>query len=321
MRFISKVILYHVIVIVAIMVTLLFCLVQYNLSFLWFIPLFLVFYILSGLWFASTIWTDPFYEYTRYTLSRTSDIPSVIYTYWHNDQLPDSVRSCINSWKQLHPGYTIHVITKDTLSDFVPEQVSSSWIHATTPQRFTDFLRLYLLSTKGGIWMDASIRLNRPLDWVHAYQRAEQSEYVGFEIKVFQQTKVPVIDSWFMASIPNSSFMKDWYDQFHRMNRYKTVELYVDHLAKKTNLQGIDRTDAYYLAIHVAVLSLLPTRYKLSLLIAENGPFLYLAKTHMLLFYLPFIIYLFRGKESPIIKYRSGERNFLEKWGFSHYLE
>ena len=44
-------------------------------------------------------------------------------------------------------------------------------------------------------------------------------------------------------------------------------------------------------------------------------------------FVLPFelfsclIIYLFRGKESPIIKYRSGERNFLESWGLSSLLE
>lgn len=322
MGLITKVIIYHIVILFAIFGVLTLFVIQNKLSFLWLIPMFLLFYLVTGLWFASSIWTYPFLEYTKYTLRRTSDIPNVIYTYWHDNNVPVTVRSCIQTWKRLHPDYTIHLITKDTLSEFVPVSVSSSWIHATTPQRFTDFLRLYLLSKNGGIWMDASIRLNRRLDWVHAYQRAEKSEYVGFTINFFKETDVPVIDSWFMASVPDSMFMKNWYEKFDHINTYKTVEMYVDHLAKTTNFQGIERVDAYYLAIHVAALSLLPNpTYSLSLLVAERGPFLYLAKTRMLLFYLPLMIYIFRGTESPIIKYRGGERQFLEKWGMSRFLD
>lgn len=322
MGLIKKVIIYNIISIGTVISLLTIVTVRQNLSILWVIPFFILFYLVSGLFFASTILVDPLLEYTKYTLRRTSSIPNVIYTYWHNNDIPNTVRSSIQTWKRLHPDYTIHLITKDTLLDFVPLDVSSSWIHATTPQRFTDFIRLYILSTKGGFWLDSTIRLNRRLDWVHAYQRAEQSEYVGFSIQFFQQSTIPVIDSWFMASIPNSSFMNDWYAKFQVMNSFSSVEMYVDHLAKTTDFQKIEKMDAYYLAIHIAVLSILPNpKYKLSLLVAENGPFLYLAKIYMIMIYLPFIIYLFRGKESPIIKYRSGERNFLESWGLSSLLE
>lgn len=322
MGLITKVIIYHIVILLSFLSILIFFVVKNKLSFLWLIPLFLLSYLVTGLWFASCIGTSSFLEYTKYKLRRTSHIPNVIYTYWHDTNLPLTVQSCIQTWKRYHPDYTIHLITKDTLSEFVPVSISSSWVHATTPQRFTDFIRLYLLSKNGGIWMDASIRLNRRLDWVHAYQRAEKSEYVGFTINLFKKTDVPVIDSWFMASVPNSMFMNNWYDTFNHINTYKTVEMYVDHLAKTTDFQGIEREDAYYLAIHVAALSILKNpNYSLSLLVAENGPFLYLAKTRLLLFYLPFIIYIFRGTESPIIKYRGGERQFLEKWGMSRFLD
>jgi hypothetical protein len=44
-----------------------------------------------------------------------------------------------------------------------------------------------MLSMYGGIWLDASILLNKPLDWIHAYQVAEKSEYVGYKINLFSQ--------------------------------------------------------------------------------------------------------------------------------------
>lgn len=262
-----------------------------------------------------------FPEYHLYPCVKKSNIPSVIYTYWNTKKLPVSVLSCIRSWKKYNPTYKIHVFNSESIKQFP----IVSFRHAKTQQQIADFLRLYLLSEYGGIWLDASVYLNHSLDWVHSYQVHTQCEYVGYNIKIDHHT--PIIENWFMACIPKSEFISDWKNQFYQMNDFDSISEFVDHLEDyKSYIYELGEytncvCEPSYLTMHLACLSILSKKsYRLQLLDAEKGPFLYLSAMKWNLMYLPLVFLIHQGKEAPVVKYRGGERSFLDQIMLSSLL-
>ena len=70
-----------------------------------------------------------------------------------------------------------------------------------------------------------------------------------------------------------------------------------------------------YLVIHVAcqyVLQNLKHNYKISILDAVKGPYLYHHTINWNYFFLIPIFLYYRGTESPIVKYRGPERKIIE---------
>ena len=53
-------------------------------------------------------------------------------------------------------------------------------VQCAEPRQQSDWIRLYLVSRYGGYWLDASVVLTKPPDWLEARQGAEHSEFVGF---------------------------------------------------------------------------------------------------------------------------------------------
>jgi hypothetical protein len=260
-----------------------------------------------------------FPEYHLYPTVKKSKIPSVIYSYWNTKTLPVSVLSCIRSWKKHNPTYKIHVFNSESIQHLP----IVSFRHAKTQQQIADFLRLYLLSEYGGIWLDASVYLNQSLDWVHSYQVHTQCEYVGYKIK----PDTNLIENWFMACVPKSTFISDWKHQFYHINDFDSISDYVHHLQEHTFLiyELGEYTncvcDPHYLTMHLAGLSILSKKsYSLQLLDAEKGPFLYLSAMKWNLMYLPLVFLIHQGREAPVVKYRGGERSFLDQTMLSSLL-
>ena len=260
------------------------------------------------------------YEYDRYTFYKTSEIPAIIYTYWHSEQIPPSVKKCIDSWKRHVKNYTIHVINEKNLQKYINKSLLKKIKNGYTHQQRADLIRLEVLKHTGGFWLDATIYLNQSLDWVHAYQRAEQSEYVGFKLNSVQTTSTPVVENWFMASIPNSAFIQDWSREFSAIVQYPTEREFVTALRnKQVDFQGI--SDPYYLTMHISCLSILKhNSYALSLLVTEEGPYKYMNYFYTTTLSFPFVVLFLQGTESPLIKWRGMERNIIEWCGLYHLL-
>ena len=122
-----------------------------------------------------------------------------------------------------------------------------------------------------------------------------------------------MIESWFLASTPNSQFITDWKNKFVEILNYPSSTEYVDMLRKNTNIQNIDMP--YYLSIHIACQHVLQNSknkhiYKLSMLDAEKGPLLYRANEWYHLF-MPVLLYC-KDTISPLVKIRGGERQILD---------
>lgn len=213
--------------------------------------------------------------------SSPSDIPTTIWTFWDDIKMPVFVEKCIQSWTKFNPDHTVIVLNRSNVSTYLPD-IDLEKIHGTNDnvQRFSDFVRIHILSTYGGFWFDASIICQAPITYIHDIQKQTGAEYIGFYIDKFTlpeyKSKSPVIENWCFGCVPNSTFMKDWRDEFTNLTKVNTPSTYVQSVRDQgVNLQNIDGVE--YLAMHVAAQKILqtspPNKYKLHLIRAEDTAF------------------------------------------------
>jgi len=258
-------------------------------------------------------------------------IPKKIWTFWDNTNLPDTVVKCIDSWRRYNPDYEITVLSKASIKEYLPEKDIYKLKHATTPQRISDFIRIHIIKKHGGFWLDASILLTESLDWIRDIQQKDNYELVGYYIGgMTTNNNYPIIENWFFAAIPNSEFISKWCETFLLINNYNNIGDYVNAMRKGADLQNIDNPK--YLTMHVAAQYVMQKymtpkdiKEKLYLMKAEDGPFKYLSHHDWKKDEAIKALCADSNLKTPIIKFRGGERNFIENnkseyscvWGIS----
>jgi len=246
-----------------------------------------------------------------------SRLPRTIWTYWNSEELPYVIKYCISTWKTHNKDHDIVLLTDANIKRYLPGFEPSQFRHADSPARVSDCIRLNILSQYGGIWMDASIICNKPLEWVHQ-ELLRGKEFFGYYLDEFTTNpQYPVIESWFFACIPKSKFVKSWRDAFMKMNSYESVEDYIEALKSSgVDPQRISIDMQTYLAIHMAAQYVMQVEHyptqKMAFKKAEDGPFLFLvqngwdsdkAVTDIL-----------QGKvHTDLVKLRKDDREILEK--------
>lgn len=102
----------------------------------------------------------------------------IIWQYWAQgyECVPEVVRKCLDSVEKFAPDYTLVRLTDANLADYLdlPGFVQQ---RRTTYSRvhFSDLLRLMLLKTYGGIWMDATMLMTAPIP-----SKLEETEFFVF---------------------------------------------------------------------------------------------------------------------------------------------
>jgi len=129
-----------------------------------------------------------------------------VWTYWHDDGagLTDIRREYLNTWDQyLGPKWEIHVLTDKTLSNYV--DVDLVQYKKCGFAAFSDVLRLYLLGKYGGLWLDASIVLHKPIHCIiHDLGR----------ITVFRLKSRKYVESWFLYTPQHHRYIfRQWYTE------------------------------------------------------------------------------------------------------------
>ena len=109
-------------------------------------------------------------EHYCFSPKATFDSEKIIWQYWGQgvEKAPDIVQRCFASVNYYCPDYTIIRLTDGNLSNYLdlPEFVVNKR-QKFSKAHFADILRLMLLSTYGGVWMDATIMMTGPIpeDW------------------------------------------------------------------------------------------------------------------------------------------------------------
>jgi len=243
----------------------------------------------------------------------SQQIPKKIWTYWDDEEIKNkTVQLCIQSWKKYNPDYGVIVLNQNNLKDYIDLDVKNMKMN-DSPARESDIIRLNILQKYGGVWVDASIVMTAPLDFT-----TEEHEFYGYKIDGFiSKEGIPVIESWFFATVPSGKFITKWRDEFMKANNFSNVEDALESLKK----QGVlyDKISGpVYLFIHVCAQKILQKEMSadeikktFSLLTAEETALKYLdvndwdsGKA---------LESLCKGENvMPLIKFRGAERGYLE---------
>jgi hypothetical protein len=114
------------------------------------------------------------------TPKKRFDTDRIIWQYWAQgyEDVPPVVRQCLLSVEKYAAGYTLVRLTDENLSEYLdlPEFVQQKRA-AFSRAFFSDLLRLMLLRTYGGVWLDATVFLSAPLP----------EEYLNYPFFVFRR--------------------------------------------------------------------------------------------------------------------------------------
>jgi len=269
--------------------------------------------------------------YKTKSVDNNKTIPKKVWTFWDKEELPDLVEKCIQTWKTYNPDYSIIVLNKSNLHEYLPDVDFTKIKHVIdSPARYSDMVRLYILSKYGGIWSDSSIICLKPYDsWIPHLQKENNCDFIGFYIDSFTLPEYkkhsPIIESWFFGCSENNILIKDWLNEFLKISNYDTILQYIDSLKEDgVNIQNINIPE--YLTIHVSLQKVLqkgPNKpYNFGLLKAEDTAFKFLNQNNWETSKaIQDLLYCKNKKiehkcnfyNSPIIKLRGDERKKLEK--------
>lgn len=129
-------------------------------------------------------------EHFEFKAKKTLYTERIIWQYWAQgfENVPPVVRECLNSVDNYAADYAIIRLTDKNLSEYLElpafvQQKRNFYSRA----HFADLLRLLLLKTYGGIWMDATMFLSQPIP----------KEYANCDFFVFRRDpNEPNIGYW-----------------------------------------------------------------------------------------------------------------------------
>lgn len=204
-------------------------------------------------------------------------IPRQIWMYWESVKLPAEVQIFVDKIARENPSYALTVINNLNMHEYLPDL---KFVHPDMrASHKSDVIRLELLHRYGGIWMDATIILNRTLDELLAVNAEQQYDLVAFyREESIRDRDYPVIESWFLAAPKNNAFIGRWLQCFRPIVELGSAAFFQQLLALPnydTILQGIKTPD--YLVVYIAQQQALreENQYNFYLRKAEAGALLY----------------------------------------------
>ena len=166
-------------------------------------------------------------KYKTYN-SKESPTSKNIWIFWWQgiENAPGIVKNCINSIKKYMPNYNIVIITQNNINnyyqipDFIKYKLENKQLTFTT---FSDILRMNLLKTYGGFWMDATIFLTD-----NPFKEINENEFYTIKFHTDEKTSISK-GKWCGFFIggnnqPFYEFMTDFFNEY-----FKKEKLLIDY--------------------------------------------------------------------------------------------
>lgn len=134
--------------------------------------------------------------------------PKIIWMYWDQgaDSMPDLTQRCVAQWRKLAPDHNIRLLDNTTILSYLPEEVIPIMAKAKKKSyaAMSDVIRIALLRSHGGIWIDATVWPMSPLDdWLSPTD-------AGF-FAFANPGPDRMLSSWFLAASEQSTIVDHWY--------------------------------------------------------------------------------------------------------------
>ena len=192
-------------------------------------------------------------------------LPKLIWIYWDSPELPRVIEQ-VRQYNAVNlADWTTIYLNQSMLSTYVtayPEGYADlSVAHKS------DWLRLYLLSTYGGCWLDAGIIVNTPAAMNDLYN---ESLLVQSDLTCFQTGSATfahrsgrvlpkLIDNWCIMAPKNSLLIKLWRSEFERAIRAGFLNYKRAAVKRGVDISAIhfEGPDDVYLTQHITIQSVI----------------------------------------------------------------
>jgi Capsular polysaccharide synthesis protein/Polysaccharide pyruvyl transferase len=133
--------------------------------------------------------------------------PKIIWCLWlqGRENAPDLVKRCLGTWERLNPGWELRCLDATTVGRYVDitRYVDLS-AQEVTAASLSDIVRMLLLHEYGGVWIDATLYCNQPLDeWLPG---PFGNGFFGF----YRPAPERLIGTWFLAAAPGNVLLEKW---------------------------------------------------------------------------------------------------------------
>lgn len=136
-----------------------------------------------------------------------SDIPRIIWTCWFQgrENAPPLVKKCLMSWERLNPDWQLRCLDATNIEQYISvRQYLDLNAQSLTAASLSDVVRILLLNEFGGVWVDATVFCNRPLnEWL---PEAAREGFFAFTAL----SPARVISSWFLCAAPGHDLASTW---------------------------------------------------------------------------------------------------------------
>lgn len=164
-------------------------------------------------------------------------IPKIIHYCWFGgNELPESVKKCIDSWKKFAPDYELKLWNESNY-----DVNSHPYIKAAYENKkyafVTDYVRLDVVNTYGGIYLDTDVELIKPINHfltLGAFMALEQPGRVATGLGFGAKANNPVISANLKA-YDNLNFIENG-----KQNLTTCVTVTMDTLKQLTSNLGIN---------------------------------------------------------------------------------
>ena len=184
----------------------------------------------------------------------TRSIPRIIWSYWNDPIIPPKVEKIIKEREEVLLNWEHRILNEETVYDYIPRDEFPHGYHMLGHQHKADWIRLYLLKTYAGCWMDATIIVNRTDELEHLYQRtlSEESELTAYyhTDRLSNNNPRSFIENFFLIAPFGSSVIERWYDEYTLAIETGLIE-YKKRVFSKVDVTHIykkDNDDVYFSA-------------------------------------------------------------------------
>lgn len=142
-------------------------------------------------------------------------IPKIVWSYWDTNT-PPIVTTIIEQRRNAMPDWTIHLLTEKDIGKHIDiSQAPKGYDKLSKPHK-ADWIRLKLLEKYGGLWLDASLIVNKGMAINEIRDEAINSRANIVAFTLNKPKAIDFIENWFIMAPKKNLIIKLWLREFEK---------------------------------------------------------------------------------------------------------
>lgn len=147
-------------------------------------------------------------------------LPKIVWTHWDSETPPPHVSKNVERMRTMLPDWQVNFLTTDEFLQSINQEEIPPGFQNLKVEHQADWIRMKLLKTYGGCWIDSGIILNQSINSLWRDCVSNRADLLVFKIMGFQTNpRFPVAENWFLMAPPNSPVITAWLEEYEKAIR------------------------------------------------------------------------------------------------------